>query len=225
MEKRNPQLYYTMIGQYRPQTDTEDEQMNHTTATTTSNPISNFPSTSTSDTSSTLPSSLSALILDNYDHAQQQSRRAQMSDLKQREQLDEKLEQKIKTKLQSTRSHRTSVHPLSQSERNLSDDESEIESESESEFEIESEPEYDNDDNDDNKYIPQTSQDEHALRESTSEYQQSMIEREETFLLAMQQRFLDGLDLDIDYNEIDSNILNDNLQIESRDAEEKYFND
>lgn len=47
----------------------------------------------------------------------------------------------------------------------------------------------------------------------------------EEFISQMHQRFLDGKDEDFDYSEVDENPDYDNLDIVTRDAEEKYFDD
>lgn len=47
----------------------------------------------------------------------------------------------------------------------------------------------------------------------------------EEFISQMHQRFLDGKDTDFDYSEVDENPDYDNLDIVSRDAEEKYFDE
>ncbi|KAJ0000784.1 hypothetical protein NQD34_005804 [Periophthalmus magnuspinnatus] len=47
----------------------------------------------------------------------------------------------------------------------------------------------------------------------------------EEFISQMHQRFLDGKDEDFDYSEVDENPDYDNLDIVSRDAEEKYFDE
>lgn len=47
----------------------------------------------------------------------------------------------------------------------------------------------------------------------------------EEFISQMHQRFLDGKDKDFDYSEVDENPDYDNLDIVSRDAEEKYFDE
>lgn len=47
----------------------------------------------------------------------------------------------------------------------------------------------------------------------------------EEFISRMHQRFLDGKDKDFDYSEVDENPDYDNLDIVSRDAEEKYFDE
>ncbi|KAJ8345183.1 hypothetical protein SKAU_G00293760 [Synaphobranchus kaupii] len=47
----------------------------------------------------------------------------------------------------------------------------------------------------------------------------------EEFLTQMHQRFLDGKDKDFNYSEVDENPDYDNLDIVSRDAEERYFDD
>lgn len=41
----------------------------------------------------------------------------------------------------------------------------------------------------------------------------------------MHQRFLDGKDKDFNYSEVDDNPDYDNLDIVSRDAEDKYFDE
>lgn len=58
--------------------------------------------------------------------------------------------------------------------------------------------------------------------EPTSE--EKALLREE-FISQMHQRFLDGKDKDFNYSEVDENPDYDNLDIVSRDAEEKYFDD
>ncbi|KAI1884601.1 hypothetical protein AGOR_G00228070 [Albula goreensis] len=47
----------------------------------------------------------------------------------------------------------------------------------------------------------------------------------EEFVSQMHQRFLDGKDKDFNYSEVDENPDYDNLDIVSRDAEERYFDD
>ncbi|XP_054462804.1 coiled-coil domain-containing protein 97 [Anoplopoma fimbria] len=47
----------------------------------------------------------------------------------------------------------------------------------------------------------------------------------EEFISQMHQRFLDGKDKDFNYSEVDENPDYDNLDIVSRDAEEKYFDE
>ncbi|XP_070779653.1 coiled-coil domain-containing protein 97 isoform X2 [Enoplosus armatus] len=47
----------------------------------------------------------------------------------------------------------------------------------------------------------------------------------EEFISQMHQRFLDGKDKDFNYSEVDENPDYDNLDIVSRDAEDKYFDD
>lgn len=47
----------------------------------------------------------------------------------------------------------------------------------------------------------------------------------EEFIGQMHQRFLDGKDKDINYSEVDENPDYDNLDIVSRDEEDKYFDD
>ncbi|XP_066531073.1 coiled-coil domain-containing protein 97 [Hoplias malabaricus] len=47
----------------------------------------------------------------------------------------------------------------------------------------------------------------------------------EEFLSQMHQRFLDGRDKDFNYSEVDENPDYDNLDIVSRDAEERYFDE
>ncbi|XP_056262335.1 coiled-coil domain-containing protein 97 [Pseudoliparis swirei] len=47
----------------------------------------------------------------------------------------------------------------------------------------------------------------------------------EEFISQMHQRFLDGKDKDFNYSEVDENPDYDNLDIVSRDAEDKYFED
>ncbi|XP_041943721.1 coiled-coil domain-containing protein 97 [Alosa sapidissima] len=47
----------------------------------------------------------------------------------------------------------------------------------------------------------------------------------EEFVSQMQQRFLDGKDKDFNYSEVDDNPDYDNLDIVSRDAEDRYFDD
>eukprot|EP00064_Thunnus_orientalis_P006543 superscaffoldBa00000685_g6561 len=58
--------------------------------------------------------------------------------------------------------------------------------------------------------------------EPTSE--EKALLREE-FISQMHQRFLDGKDKDFNYSEVDENPDYDNLDIVSRDAEEKYFDE
>ncbi|XP_054615620.1 coiled-coil domain-containing protein 97 [Dunckerocampus dactyliophorus] len=58
--------------------------------------------------------------------------------------------------------------------------------------------------------------------EPTSE--EKALLREE-FISQMHQRFLDGKDKDFNYSEVDENPDFDNLDIVSRDAEEKYFDE
>ncbi|KAM4634375.1 coiled-coil domain-containing protein 97 [Polymixia lowei] len=58
--------------------------------------------------------------------------------------------------------------------------------------------------------------------EPTSE--EKALLREE-FISQMHQQFLDGKDKDFNYSEVDENPDYDNLDIVSRDAEEKYFDD
>ncbi|XP_037545431.1 coiled-coil domain-containing protein 97 isoform X2 [Nematolebias whitei] len=59
-------------------------------------------------------------------------------------------------------------------------------------------------------------------RELTSE--EKALLREE-FISQMHQRFLDGKDKDFNYSEVDNNPDYDNLDIVSRDAEDKYFDE
>ncbi|NXT30387.1 CCD97 protein, partial [Syrrhaptes paradoxus] len=47
----------------------------------------------------------------------------------------------------------------------------------------------------------------------------------EEFTTRMYQRFLDGEDGDFDYSQVDDNPDLDNLDIVSRDAEERYFDE
>ncbi|XP_041813574.1 coiled-coil domain-containing protein 97 [Chelmon rostratus] len=54
--------------------------------------------------------------------------------------------------------------------------------------------------------------------------QEKALLREE-FISQMHQRFLEGKDKDFDYSEVDENPDYDNLDIVSRDAEDKYFDE
>ncbi|XP_032393000.1 coiled-coil domain-containing protein 97 [Etheostoma spectabile] len=54
--------------------------------------------------------------------------------------------------------------------------------------------------------------------------EEKVLLREE-FISQMHQRFLDGKDKDFDYSEVDENPDYDNLDIVSRDAEDKYFDE
>ncbi|XP_028843052.1 coiled-coil domain-containing protein 97 [Denticeps clupeoides] len=54
--------------------------------------------------------------------------------------------------------------------------------------------------------------------------EEKVLLREE-FISQMHQRFLEGKDKDFDYSEVDENPDYDNLDIVSRDAEERYFDD
>lgn len=71
---------------------------------------------------------------------------------------------------------------------------------------------------DDSKQQQQQQQDEKPTAEEKA------LLREE-FVSQMHQRFLDGKDKDFDYSEVDENPDYDNLDIVSRDAEDKYFDE
>ncbi|NWQ72679.1 CCD97 protein, partial [Neopipo cinnamomea] len=56
-----------------------------------------------------------------------------------------------------------------------------------------------------------------------AEAELEMLRRE--FATRMYQRFLDGLEPDFDYSQVDENPDLDNLDIVARDEEEKYFDE
>ncbi|KAM3863905.1 coiled-coil domain-containing protein 97 [Diretmus argenteus] len=66
--------------------------------------------------------------------------------------------------------------------------------------------------------------DDRAKEEWETTPEEKALLREE-FISQMHQRFLDGKDKDFNYSEVDENPDYDNLDIVSRDAEEKYFDD
>nr|XP_046271374.1 coiled-coil domain-containing protein 97 isoform X2 [Scatophagus argus] len=76
--------------------------------------------------------------------------------------------------------------------------------------------EEDEDEEDDANYVQQQQE------EPTAE--EKALLREE-FISQMHQRFLDGKDKDFNYSEVDENPDYDNLDIVSRDAEDKYFDE
>ncbi|XP_035037704.2 coiled-coil domain-containing protein 97 [Hippoglossus stenolepis] len=76
--------------------------------------------------------------------------------------------------------------------------------------------EEDEDDEDDDNRVQEKE------KEPTAE--EKALLREE-FISQMHQRFLDGKDKDFNYSEVDENPDYDNLDIVSRDAEEKYFDE
>ncbi|XP_076608745.1 coiled-coil domain-containing protein 97 [Chaetodon auriga] len=68
--------------------------------------------------------------------------------------------------------------------------------------------------------------DDHSVQQQEGEPtpQEKALLREE-FISQMHQRFLEGKDKDFDYSEVDENPDYDNLDIVSRDAEDKYFDE
>ncbi|XP_017272053.1 coiled-coil domain-containing protein 97 [Kryptolebias marmoratus] len=69
---------------------------------------------------------------------------------------------------------------------------------------------------------------EDAVRVQQKEWEPTTEEKallREEFISQMHQRFLDGKDKDFNYSEVDDNPDYDNLDIVSRDAEDKYFDE
>ncbi|XP_013862402.1 coiled-coil domain-containing protein 97 [Austrofundulus limnaeus] len=67
-----------------------------------------------------------------------------------------------------------------------------------------------------------------AVRVQQKEWEPTTEEKallREEFISQMHQRFLDGRDKDFNYSEVDNNPDYDNLDIVSRDAEDKYFDE
>ncbi|XP_072298745.1 coiled-coil domain-containing protein 97 isoform X2 [Eucyclogobius newberryi] len=71
-------------------------------------------------------------------------------------------------------------------------------------------------------------EEENDIHGQEKEWEPTTLEKaqlREEFVSQMHQRFLDGKDEDFDYSEVDENPDYDNLDIVSRDAEEKYFDE